>query len=94
VTEIRITISDLKSEGKETIKELTEFLKGKTEAEVDTATDAIIVKGEDKAVSKKYVKVLLKKFLHKNELKDYYRVIAGEENSLMVKEKKISEEEE
>jgi hypothetical protein len=94
VTEIRIKTSELKTEGKEIIKELTEFLKEKTEAEVDTATDAIIVKGEDKAVSKKYVKVLLKKFLHKNELKDYYKVIAGEENSLMVKEKKISEEEE
>jgi hypothetical protein len=37
--------------------------------------------------------VLLKKFLHRNELKDYFRVIGKEENTLMVKEKKAAEEE-
>jgi hypothetical protein len=37
--------------------------------------------------------VLLRKFLHKNELRDYFRVIGAEENTLMVKTKKIAEEE-
>jgi len=93
MAETRINISEVKSEGSDLIKQLTEFLKEKTKAEVETTVDAIIVKGEGKNVSKKYLRVLLRKFLHKNELKDYFRVIGDEENTLMVKEKKIAEEE-
>jgi hypothetical protein len=91
MTEIKINTSELKSEGEDVIKELVEFIKEKTNAEVDTATDSITVKSEEKNVSKKYLRVLLKKFLHQIELKDYFRVISYE-NSLMVKEKKIEEE--
>ncbi|MGQ9530815.1 MAG: 60S ribosomal protein L22 [Candidatus Bathycorpusculaceae bacterium] len=92
MTEIKINISELKSEGEDVIKELVDFIKEKTNAEVETAVDSITVKGEGEKVSKKYVRVILKKFLHKIELKDYFRVISHE-NSLMVKEKKIAEEE-
>jgi hypothetical protein len=91
MVEARINISELKSEGSSLIRELADFLKEKTKAEVETTTDAIIVKGEGKNVSKKYLRVLLKKFLHKNELKEYFRII-GEEETLTVKEKKITEE--
>jgi len=93
MAETRIDISELKKEGGDLIKELAEFLKEKTQAEVETATNEVIVKSEEKSVSRKYLRVLLRKFLHKNELKDYFRVISGKENSLIVKEKKIAEEE-
>ena len=92
MVETRINISELKSEDGGLIKELADFLKEKTKAEVETTTDTIIVKSEDKNISKKYLKVLLKKFLHKNELKEYFRII-GEEENLTIKEKKISKEE-
>ncbi|HVP92661.1 MAG TPA: 60S ribosomal protein L22 [Acidobacteriota bacterium] len=92
MVETRINISELKSEDSSLIKELAEFLKEKTKAEVETTTDAIIVKSEDKNIPKKYLRVLLKKFLHKQELREYFRVI-GTEEALTVKEKKISEEE-
>lgn len=92
MAEKRIDISELKSEGSDIIKELAEFLEEKTKAEVETATNEIIVKGEGKTISKKYLRVLLRKFLHKIELKDYFRVIGGRENTLIVKEKKIAEE--
>lgn len=91
MAETRINISEIKSEESSLIKELTDFLKEKTEAEVETTTDAIIVKSEDKNVSKKYIRVLLKKFLHKNELKEYFRII-GTEETLTVKKKKTTEE--
>ncbi|MDI6690278.1 MAG: 60S ribosomal protein L22 [Candidatus Bathyarchaeota archaeon] len=91
MTEIKINISELKSEGEDVVKELADFIKEKTNAEVDTATDFITVKGEEGKVSKKYLRVLLKKFLHQIELKEYFRVISHE-SSLMVKEKKIEEE--
>jgi beta-lactamase regulating signal transducer with metallopeptidase domain len=91
VAETRINISEIKSEESSLINELIDFLKEKTEAEVETTTDAIVVKSEDKNVSRKYVRVLLKKFLHKNELKEYFRII-GTEETLTVKKKKTSEE--
>ena len=94
MVETRINISELKGEGSDVIKELTEFLKEKTKVEVEATVDSIIVKGEGKSVSRTYLRVLLRKFLHKSELKDYFRVIGVEENTLMVKEKKIAEEEE
>jgi len=93
MSEIRIDISELKSEGNDLIKELAEFIKQKTESEVEITTDEIIVKNEEKNIKRKYLRVLLKKFLHKNELKDYFRVIGGKEETLIVKERKISEEE-
>ena len=93
MSEIRIDISELKSEGSDLIKELAEFIKQKTESEVETAMDEIIVKNEEENVKRRYLRVLLKKFLHKNELKDYFRVIGGKEETLVVKERKISEEE-
>jgi len=92
MSEIRINVSELKSEESALVKDLVEFIKEKTKAEVETTTDSIIVKSEGKSVSKKYLRVLVKKFLHKNDLKDYFRVIGEEEKALMIKGKKIPEE--
>jgi hypothetical protein len=39
------------------------------------------------------VRVLLKKFIHKKELREHFRVIGGEGNTLIVKGRKIPEEE-
>jgi hypothetical protein len=93
MSEKRVNISELKSEGSDLIKELVEFLVEKTKVEVERVTDEIVVKGEGKNVSRSYLRVLLRKFLHKRELKEYFRVIGGKENTLVIKERKISEEE-
>ena len=93
MVEVKIDASELKSEGKDVIKELADFLKEKTGAEVTTESKKVTVKGEGAAVSKKYLRVLVKKFLHKRELKDSFRVISDEEDTLKVKERKLYEEE-
>ena len=93
MTEIKINISDLKSEGGDLIEELADYIKAKTNADVQTVTNEIILKGEENVVSRGYLRVLLRKFLHKQELKDYFRILGGKENSLIVKEIKIREEE-
>jgi len=93
MVEMKIDASELKSEGKDVIKELADFLKEKTGAEVTTESKKVTVKGEGAAVSKKYLRVLVKKFLHKRELKESFRVISAEEDTLKVKERKIYEEE-
>ena len=92
MVEMRIDISELKSEGSDLIKELAELLEEKTKVEVETATDEIILKSEEEAISRRYLRVLLRKFLHRTELKDYFRVISGGENIWVVREKKIVEE--
>jgi hypothetical protein len=93
MVEVKIDASELKSEGKDVIKELADFLKEKTGAEVTTESKKVTVKGEGAAVSKKYLRVLVKKYLHRRELKDYFRVISDEEDTLKVKERKLYEEE-
>lgn len=93
MAEAKIDISELKDEGSDVIKDLTTYLKEKTNAKVETGGNEIIVKGEEPNVSRTYVRVLLKKFIHKKELKEHFRVIGGKENTLIVKGKKVPEEE-
>jgi hypothetical protein len=91
-----IEMSELRNRtDEETIKDLKKFLEEKTKAKVDVSGDEMVLDDEEGkgAVSRSYVKVLLRKFLHQNELKDDFRVIAGKENSFIVKEKKVYEEE-
>jgi hypothetical protein len=93
VMELVVDASELKNEGKEVIHELTSFLKEKTGAEVTEDSNKMTIKSEDESVSKKYLRVLLKKFLHKQKLKEFFRVIGDEEeNTLKVKERKLAEE--
>lgn len=91
--EIKINISELKAEGGDVIKELAEFLKERTNAEVETTTNEILVKSEERSLSKQYLRVLLRKFLHKSQLKDFFKVISEKGGGLKVKERKLPEEE-
>jgi hypothetical protein len=92
MSDIVVDASELKDEGKQVVQALADFVKEKTGAEVTNESNKVTVKGEGKAVSKKYLRVLVKKFLHKQELKEYYRVISGDEGILKVKERKLYEE--
>ncbi len=92
MADMTIDASDLKEEGSKAIQALVDFIKEKTNAEVTTEGKKITIKGESEAVTKKYLRVLLKRFLHKRELRDDFRIISGDENTLRVKEKKIYEE--
>ncbi len=92
--ETRIDISELKGAGSDTVKELAKYMKEKTKAEVNTTTSEIVVKGQDTKTSRTYIRVLIRKFIHQQELRDYFRIIGGKDNTLIVKEIKIEEEEE
>ena len=86
--EIIIDASELRSKADgETIKELEEFLKERLGTEVSFAGDE--AKIESKNIKKSYLKVILKKFLHKIDLKEDFRVISKGNNILMFKEKKV-----
>jgi len=98
MTKITIDINDLRSKtGNEAVEDLAAFLKEKLGTKIDVSTNELSLDTEEeknKEVPRTYIRVLLKKFLHKTELKEDYHIIAGKENSLVIKETKITEEEE
>jgi hypothetical protein len=92
MVEMKIDANEIKGKSG-MVEKLVDFLKEKTSADVSNDSNTITVKGEGEAVSKKYLRILTKKFLHKYELIDSYRVIADEgENALQIKERKLYEE--
>jgi len=87
---IVIKISELRGMDDEYVKDLAEFLEERAEAKVGVTSDEITLKYEEgkKAPSRSYLRVLLRKFLHKAELKEEFRVISGKENVFIIKERK------
>ena len=94
MVEMKIDANEIKGKSG-MVQKYSDFIKEKTSADVSNDGNTIIVKGEGPAVAKKYLRVLTKKFLHKYELIDTYRVIADEgENALQIIERKIGKDEE
>ncbi len=93
MVEIKVDATKIKGEEKDSLEQLAAFLKEKTGGEVSNDNGKMVVKTEAVGVNKKYVKVLLNKFLHHKELKTNFRVIAGEDNTLTLNERKTAEEE-
>ena len=71
---------------------MVDYIKNKTNADINAESRIITATIETKGTSKKYLRLLIKKFLHKFELKEYYRVLSDSDNSLKIKERKIYEE--
>ena len=92
MVEKKIDASKIKGEGSDVVKALADFLKEKTSSEVTNEGGKMTLKTEAEGVNRKYVRVLLKKFLHQKELKDAYRVIGGEEETLVINKRKAYEE--
>jgi hypothetical protein len=92
MVEMKVDASELKGDEAKLFEKLADFLKEKTGGEVNTEGKTVTVKGEGEALSKKYVRVTVKKFLHKHELSETFKVI-GDEEALKIKERKLAEEE-
>ena len=92
MVEMKVDTSDLKGDEAKLIDKLADFLKEKTGGEVATDSKILTVKGEGEGLSKKYVRITLKKFLHKHELSELFRVTSQEENTLKIKKRKLEEE--
>jgi len=92
MVETKVDTSELKIEKGDASKDLADFLREKTSADVTVEAKKITVKGEGEAAGKKYVKVLIKKFLHQHEFKATFRVIMDKDDTLKVKERRLYEE--
>lgn len=84
--EITIDVSDLRQAGAEKIKDLAEFIEARIKVELAVETKTISLKNGEP--SKRYLRVLIRKFLHKNKLKERYRLISGGENTMVIKRRK------
>lgn len=95
MSSIVVDISELRSAYSEEIEKLQEFLKEKTNAKIDVSDREMTLKPAEKSEtpSRDYMRVLLKKYLHKSELREEFRVISGKENMLIIKGRKLAEEE-
>ena len=92
MVEIKVNASELKGDESKLFEKLSDFLKDKTSGDISNDGKTVTIKGEGAAITKKYIKVTVKKFLHKHELTETFRVIADEENALKIKERKLDEE--
>ena len=91
MVEMKVDASELKGDESKLVEKLADFLKEKTGGDVTNDGKNVIVKGEGEALSKKYVRIIVKKFLHKHQLTETFKVI-GQEEALKVKERKLEEE--
>ena len=93
---VKIDIGELRSKYSSEVKKLAEFLEEKLKMKTDVSDREIAFKPEEKgktaSISKEYLRVLLRKYLHKEDLKEEFRVISGKENILIVKERKLVSE--
>jgi hypothetical protein len=92
MVEMKVNASELKGDESKLFEKLVDFLKEKTGGDVTADGKTVTVKGEGEAIGKKYVRITVKKFLHKHELSDSFKVI-GDEDALKIKERKVEEEE-
>jgi hypothetical protein len=92
MVEMKVNASELKGDESKLLEKLSDFLKDKTGGDVATDGKTVTVKGEGEALSKKYIRIIVRKFLHKHELSETFKVI-GDEDELKIKERKLEEKE-
>ena len=84
-----IDVSELRSYDGESVKELADFLDKRLDGTVTAAKKEVTLEFEEgKEASRSCLRLLLRKFLHKADLKEDFRVISGGENAFTIKERK------
>lgn len=84
-----IDVSEIASFDDDSVKELTDFLEEKIDGTVSSTKKEVTISFEDgKEASRSCMRLLLRKFLHRAALREDFRVISGDENAWVLKEKK------
>jgi len=85
-----IKISELRGKDDESVNDLAKILESKVDGKINVTGSEITLNYENKGKmpTKAYLRVLLRKFLHKAELKEDFRVISEKENVFILKERK------
>jgi hypothetical protein len=85
-----VDVSDLRGYEGDYAKDLVTFLEERLEVTVASAKNEITLEFEEEkeAPPRKDLRLLLRKFLHREYLKENFRVISGGENAFIIKERK------
>jgi hypothetical protein len=84
-----VDVSELQSFDGESVKALADFLEKRLDGTVTVAKKEVTLDFEEgKEASRSCLRLLLRKFLHREDLKLDFRVISGGENSFVMKERK------
>jgi hypothetical protein len=84
-----VDVSELRSFDSDCIKDLTAFLEKRLDGTVTAAKKEVTLEFEEgKEASRSCLRLLLRKFLHREDLKLDFRVISGGENAFILKERK------
>ena len=85
-----VNVSDLRGHEGNYAQALADFLGHRLDMTVTLAKDEVTLEFEEEkeAPSRSHLRVLLRKFLHREELKEVLRVISGGENVFIIKERK------
>jgi hypothetical protein len=91
--EVTIDTNELRSKsGSEAVDDLITFLKEQLKTDVDASGNTLSV--NDEKHTRPFIRTVLRKFLHRTELKEDFRVIADKEHGFIIKERKVTKEEE
>jgi NMD protein affecting ribosome stability and mRNA decay len=84
-----VDVSELQSFDSESVKALADFLEKRLDGTVTVAKKEVTLDFEEgKEASRSCLRLLLRKFLHREDLKLDFRVISGGENVFVMKERK------
>ncbi|MBL7118553.1 60S ribosomal protein L22 [Candidatus Bathyarchaeota archaeon] len=88
MSELRIDIAELSKEDENYAELLADFLRNRINVALETSKEEATLtfeEGEESLARRKRIRQLLKKFLHKRNLKEDFRVISGGEGSFIIK---------
>lgn len=94
--EFKIDVSKLSEEDENYPELLKDFLKDRTNVAVEASKAEVTLtleEGEESLARPKRIRQLLKKFIHKRDLKEAFRVVAGGENTFIIRKRRIRESE-
>lgn len=97
MSECRVDVSKLRDHDSEKVEGLKKFLESKLGVTTDTNGNEVVMKFKKKEASltrRRFLRETLRKFLHKEGLKQDFRVISGGEAAFIIKDKEKREIEE
>lgn len=97
MSECRVDVSKLRGHDPEKVDELRKFLEAKVGVTINTSGNELVMKFEREEASlmrRRFLRDALRKFLHRANLKEDFRIISGGEKAFIIKDKEKREIEE
>jgi hypothetical protein len=93
MSSVAIDVSDLRGYEADYVQALEDFLKNRFDVVVDSTKDKVTLEFDDEkeVPSRPQMRLILRKFLHREYLKEDMRVISGGENAFIIKDRRQRE---